>query len=193
MNKTCELKNLNSVRPFVKEVLKYKKSGSVLDLGPAAGRHSLFFAKKGFKVTSVEKSTEFYAALKELARIQKLPIKLIMSDVTLYKPTQKFDVIISTMVLHFLSEKEQYKQIKMMQDNTKKDGVNVISSYNGKNKIGLRPHMLPPEKIKELYEKAGWKILYSFNGKGQPYIDNKSKGKKIGFWKEELIAQKTQS
>src|ERR1700687_2113287 len=99
------LSNINSVRPIVRQALRYKKSGSALDLGCGAGRHALFLAKKGFRVTAVDKSSENIAALKELARLQKLPITTLKADVTEFNSGKKFDLIVSTMVLHFLPDR----------------------------------------------------------------------------------------
>ncbi len=183
------LLDINSIRPFVKQILKYKKSGSVLDLGSGVGRHSLFLAKKGFKVTAVDNKSEFIAALKELARLQKLPIQLVKDDVTTYLPKKRFDVLISTMVLHFIPTKTQMKMIAIMQKHTSKNGLNVLSSYTNKNKKGVRPHPLTPGNLKKLYEKAGWKILYYNEGLGQPAKDTSNKNKTVRFYKEELIAQ----
>ncbi|HAG27451.1 TPA: hypothetical protein DCG61_01560 [Patescibacteria group bacterium] len=190
MKNKLDLYNINSIRPFVRNILKYKKSGSVLDLGSAAGRHSLFLAKKGFTVTAVEISSEFTAALKEIVRLQKLKVKVVIGDVTKFTPKKKYDVIISTMVLHFLPYQIQSKQIELMQSNTKRNGLNVISSYSDKNKDGIRPYPLMKDKIKDAYEGAGWKILHHHVGRGTHVIDPRTGKKGSGFWKEELIAQK---
>lgn len=191
MKNTFDLLDINSIRPFIKLVLKYKKAGSVLDLGSGVGRHSLFLAKKGFKVTAVDNKSELMAALKALARLQKLPINIIKDDVTTYLPKKKFDVLISTMVLHFIPPKTQAKMIATMQNHTTKNGLNVLSSYTDKNKKGLRPHPLKPGNLKSLYEKAGWTILHYTEGLGQPNIDASNKNKTVSFYKEEIIAQKT--
>lgn len=190
MKTELDLFNINSVRPFVKEVLKYKKSGSVLDLGSAAGRHSLFFGKKGFAVTAVEIRSEFVAALKELVRLQKLKVQVVQADVTKYQPKKKYDVILSTMVLHFLPVKQQARQIKTMMNCTKNHGLNVISSYSDRNKKGTRPYPLVVGKLKNTYEKAGWKILHYSDSRGMDIIDSVTGKRRPGFWKEELIAQK---
>lgn len=190
MKSSFELLNINSVRPFVKLILKYKKRGSVLDLGSAAGRHSLFLAKKGFRVVAIDNRSEFIAALKELSRLQKLKIKTVHTDLTKFTPDGEYDVLISTMVLHFIPYNLQKKMITQMQKHTKKNGLNVISSFTNKNKTGTRPFPLRTGELIKTYQKAGWKILYYDEGRGDSYITDDTGKKILGFWKEELIVQK---
>ena len=182
------LLNINSVRPIVREVLHYKKSGSALDLGCGAGRHALFLAKKGFRVTALDNRSESLAALKELARLQKLPITIKRVDAVTYASKRKFDIILSTMVLHFLPKLIHKNTIIKMQKNTKKRGLNVLSSYTDKNKNGTRPHLVHAGALKRAYEKTGWTILKHREGLGKP--QKNAAGKIIRYWTEELIAQK---
>ncbi len=190
MKRKFNLLNINSIRPIVRLALKYKKSGKALDLGSGIGRHSLFLAKKGFKVAAVDNRSEVLTGLKELARIQKLPIKIEKVDAITYKPKQKFDVILSNMLLHFIHDKGKAQMVNMMQDNTKKDGLNVISTFTNKNPKNLRPHSLKAGMLKKWYEKAGWKILFYEEGLGQPVPDVSNPTKTIRIWREEIIAQK---
>lgn len=190
MPKPFNLLDINSVRPEVSAVLKFKKSGSALDLGCGIGRHSLFLAKKGFRVTAVDASSGPLIALKELARLQKLPIKIVHTDAVAYKPTKKFDVILLNMVLHFLPRKEQPKLLHAMQTATSKGGLNVVSSYTNKTPKGTRPHPIKPGSLKTCYEQAGWKILHYKEGKGQRMPDLRNPKKTIQIWTEQIIAQK---
>lgn len=188
MRKTFNLLDINSVRPIVREVLRYKKSGFALDLGSSAGRHSLFLAKNGFRVTSVDNKTESLAALKELARLQKLPIVVCWEDVITYESKKKFDIILFTMVLHFLPKLVQKEMIMKIQELTKKDGINVVSSYTNKNKKGTRPHLLRAGTLKELYKNSNWKILDYKERLGTPMPS--LSGESNRYWVEELIIQK---
>jgi tellurite methyltransferase len=53
------------------EILKYKRLGTVLDLGAGKGRNALFLAKKGFDVVGVDKSPE---AIKDFLENAKKPV-----------------------------------------------------------------------------------------------------------------------
>lgn len=186
--RTFNLLDINSVRFIVRETLRYKRAGSVLDLGCGAGRHALFFAKKGFRVTAVDNRTENLAALKELARLQKLPIVVRRGDVIDFKSKKKFDLILSTMVLHFLPKYAQKQAIITMQKLTKKGGVNVVSSYTDKNKKGTRPHLVRAGVFKKSYKDARWNILVYKEELGDPAPN--SSGGSVRYWHEEIIAQK---
>lgn len=183
--------NINSIRSIVREGLHYQKSGTALDLGCGAGRHSLFLAKKGFRVVAVDKSSENLAALKELARIQKLPIITHKADVATYKPSKKFDFIISTMVLHFLPYRIQKESILTMQSNTKKNGINIISNYSTKNKKGTRPNLVKAVELKKQYVDTGWDILHYKERLSGPMTTSFGGNKTVRYWIVELIAQKS--
>ncbi|MEK7560084.1 MAG: methyltransferase domain-containing protein [Patescibacteria group bacterium] len=188
MKESFNLFNINSVRPIVRKVLRYKKSGSALDLGCGAGRHALFLAKNGFSVIAVDNRTEVLAALKELARLQKLPVMVRRDDAITFSSKRKFDVVLSTMILHFLPYQSQKKAIFTMQEYTKNNGLNVVSNYTNKNKKGTRPHLVRTGVLKKLYEDAGWSILDYEERLGKPI--SSSSGKIVRYWKEEFIAQK---
>lgn len=188
--KPFDLLDINTVRPIVAEVLKYKPSGSALDLGSASGRHSLFLAKNGFKVTAVDYARELLAGLKELARLQNLPIKLVYENLAKFQTKQKFDVVLNNMVLHFIAPKAHSKIIKMMQEATKRGGINVVSVYTDRNPQGTKPYMLKAGSLKRAYEKAGWKILDYYEGSSKRAPRGSIFSSSYNIWKEEIIAQK---
>ena len=61
---------------IVYDILKYKNSGTVLDLGAGFGRHSLFLAHKGFIVTAVELVQDKLEKIKENAKKLDVIMKL---------------------------------------------------------------------------------------------------------------------
>lgn len=186
-----DLLNINSVWPLVRQILKYKKSGSVLDLGSGIGHSSLFLAKRGFRVTAVDNSTVGLTALKELARLQKLPIKVELEDVTRYHPKKKYDVIISTMVHHFIPYKSQKEAIAGMQAATKKTGVNVVAGYSNKNTKKVRPYLVKGQVLKKQYTDAGWEILHFQERLSDPMTTSAGGKKTVRYWIVDLIAQKS--
>lgn len=188
MKQAFNLFNINSVRPLVREALRYAKYGSALDLGCGVGRHALFLAKHGFRVTAVDERTEVLAALKELARLQKLPITVRRGDAAAFSSSKKFDMVLSTMVLHFLPESAQRRAITLMQRLTKAGGVNVISSYTNKNRNGTRPHLIRAGLLKQSYARSGWNIRYHEERLSDPMPD--SSGKTVRYWIAEIIAEK---
>ena len=189
MKKTFDLLNINSIQPVVRNALHYKETGSALDLGCGIGRHALFLAKKGFRVIAVDERTEVLTALKELARLQKLHIIVRRGNVVAFESKRKFDLLLSTMVIHFLAKNTQKKAIIRMQQFTKKDGINVISSYTDKNKKGTRPHLVHAKMLKKLYKDTEWNIRYYKEELGKPMSRSSGKGL-VRYWTVEIMAQK---
>lgn len=63
------------------EKWKHEGRNSVLDLGCGLGRHSILFAQKGFKVTSVDRSEYSIAHLREWEQKEKVYIRSKVCDI----------------------------------------------------------------------------------------------------------------
>lgn len=77
--------------PFIEQTALKKCNGKILDIGAAAGCHSIILQKKGFNVTALEKSEKAVDVLKKRG-IQKV----VCSDAYNY-PDNKFDTILLLM------------------------------------------------------------------------------------------------
>ena len=148
---------LKGIAPVVRSILKYKKSGTVLDLGCGTGRHSLFLAKRGFKVIALDNNKEKLAELKAKAKTQGLRVSIIKADIERYRFPRKFDIIIATMLLHFLSTKNIEHVICRMKAATKPDGLNVVSGLTDRERNATRKHFFRKNELKGYYR--DWKIL----------------------------------
>lgn len=145
-------------RDIIKKILDYKKDGTVLDMGAGFGRNAIFLAQQGFQVTAVELNDKPLQNLQKNAEENKVTIKTIQSDIKDFKSSEKFDVVISTMVLHFLSRDEIVSTIQNMKALTNPNGLNVISAYTDKNINNLRPYMFKSGELKEFYE--DWEVSF---------------------------------
>jgi len=152
---------------IVEEILKYKSSGSVLDLGTGSGRDAVFLADNGFDVTAVDNDETHLAALKERCRGQKLQIVSVNADLLSYEPDHKFDVIVCDMVLHFFTQQQITNLVAKMQQWTNPSGLNVIAAYSDKNPIGKRPYLFKTDELPKLFD--GWKII-SYEEKPTPWF-----------------------
>ena len=141
----------------VKLILKYKKSGNVLDLGCGEGRNALFLAKNGFGVTGVDISEEGIKKFKEIVKQNNLKVKGIIEDIRKFKFNNKYDIIISNATLHFLKEKEVKDIIEKIKENTKKYGLNVISVFTEENPDKNFPYLFKINELRNYYD--GWEIL----------------------------------
>ncbi len=67
-------------KELLREILNYKKSGKVLDLGCGEGGIDLELAKLGFDVTCVDISKTATEKIKEESKKRKLKVKVICED-----------------------------------------------------------------------------------------------------------------
>jgi len=146
----------------VVKLLKYKKFGTVLDLGVGEGRDALFLAKKGFDVTGVDISETAIKKFLKLAKKFKVKVKGIVADISKFEFDKNYDIIISIATLHFLSKKNIKLLIKKIKEHTNKNGPNLITVFTVEDP-GYKIH---PRKL--YYFKKGelrnfyndWKILH---------------------------------
>lgn len=162
----------STISSLVRKVLKYIKTGEILDLGAGNGRHSFFLAKKGFQVTAVDVDKNKLLAIRKMAKKKELNISVKLANIATFKPVQKYDLILATMSLHFLTKKQVPKAIKTMQQSTKSDGLNAISVHTNKNTKGSRPYLFKPRELKKYY--SHWDILYYWEGLGRPFMSDRN-------------------
>ncbi len=150
---------------FIAGLTKYITRGDLLDIGAGRGRHSLFFASKGFNVTAVEPDPQQCQEMSTLARAMGLPIKVVENTVADFSTNKQFDAVVCSMVLHFLPFKEINQAIGVMLNLTKAGGFHAVSAYTNLNKpdflragsYGEEKYLFKPGELRQFYD--GWKIL----------------------------------
>lgn len=98
----------------------------VLDLGSGRGRNSLYLASKGYEVTALDINASHIDAVNTVSQKLGLNVKCGLYDINEAALTEKYDIIISTVVLMFCKRERIAAIIENMQKCTHKDGVNVI-------------------------------------------------------------------
>lgn len=187
--KVLDYSKSSIVPEVIRNILRYKKSGSALDLGTGTGRHALFLAKKGFRVTALDSVRSKLVALREVARAQRLPMKCKHADMKHIKLREMYDVILASHSLHFLKTPQLEKAIEIIQTHTKPSGLNIIRVHTKENpKHHYRPHLFAKNELKKYY--VGWKILLYRELWGQPFRNLKT-GRPVVRHKAELIAKKS--
>lgn len=141
----------------VTAVLKYKKSGYVLDIGAGDGRNAIFLAKKGFNVTAVEKDRISFQMLKLNAKQAKVKISPLFQDIRQFKFDKTYDIIIAISSMHFLPRLSAVNVINRMKRHTTKSGLNIISAFMEGNGSANFPYLFRKNEIKHLYK--NWAIL----------------------------------
>lgn len=110
----------------VKDILKYKKSGTVLELGAGEGRNSIFLAKQGFNVRAIDISNEGINKIKTFVKDKIFQIQTEVMDITSIRFENNHDVFISTFVFHHLSSSDALNLIDNIQKHTNLGGLNVV-------------------------------------------------------------------
>lgn len=129
----------------ITKLLKYIKSGKVLDLGCGKGENSIFLLKKGFDVVGVD------------CKVKNVDnIKFFNEDITHFD-FKDYDVILCNYVLNFLDRKDILKMIGKIKKHTEKNGINVISVFTIDNPNKNFKYLFKEKELKEFYK--DWKIL----------------------------------
>ena len=78
------------------KLLDIKPGASVLDLGCGIGRISLEFARRGFLVTGVDRTTSYLEQARQQAEKEKLNIEFVHADMRAFVRPDAFDSVVST-------------------------------------------------------------------------------------------------
>ena len=175
---------------FIFDILKYKQSGSVLDLGVGYGRNALFLAKKGFNVMGVDKSESEINKFKEFANKYKLKVNTVVSSIEKFKFKKKYDIILSVATLHFLPRESIANTISKIKNSTKTDGFNAIIVFTEANPDKRFPYLFKKNELKNFYR--DWEII-----KYKEFLTPFEKHGERGEWHKhgvaELVARKVRN
>lgn len=98
-----------------------------LDLGSGRGRNTLYLSDLGFDVTAVDANANAIAILEQIIAAEGIDnIKTAIYDINDAAITEKYDFIVSTVVLMFLRADRIPAIITNMQESTNPGGYNLI-------------------------------------------------------------------
>lgn len=149
MIKTKEL-----IQKYLAELDKFSIK-KILDLGCGNGRLSLGFAKKGINVIGIDKIDR---------SILNEHFKFIQEDIKNFKFDGKYDLIIASLVLHFLKKEAAMKIIGEIKSNTEERGFNFLICMSNEDDCSkAKPENFYPdlELLKQIYD--SWEIIKSDN------------------------------
>jgi len=100
----------------------------ILDLCCGQGRHSLELARKGFKVTGVDRTEEYLEKARKDALKENLSIEFIKEDMRYFKIENYYDAIIImyTSFGYFEKQEENFKVLCNCYDSLNKSGLMLI-------------------------------------------------------------------
>lgn len=111
----------------LKRYLNLVPGKEVLDLGIGQGRNSIPLAELGFNVTGVDYSTKCLEICKNTCN----KLNLVKSDIRTFDiEKDKYDMILSGYVLHFLHKNDSYQIIKNIKNNLENNGIVYISVFS---------------------------------------------------------------
>lgn len=165
--------------PIVKEILKYKKSGKLLDVGCSSGLMLELLQQKGFKVYGIEPNKNAY----KIAN-RKFPKHIFCTTLTgcycviLHSSKLKFDVIIFNHVLEHIEK--VHEQLEIAKKLLQPDGLLVIGVPNTRNIIFyLRKkyweYLMPKEHVWHFSDQYIIRLLnqHGFSVVSKQYSDDK--------------------
>jgi 2-polyprenyl-3-methyl-5-hydroxy-6-metoxy-1,4-benzoquinol methylase len=112
------------------EALLNCPSGRVLDLGAGEGIDAIRLARLGYEVDVVEGSAVGAEKIQAFAREARVRLNVFHADARNFTPTDKYDVVICSGLLHYIQDKEAL--LHKIQQATKVGGYNLMllfSSY----------------------------------------------------------------
>lgn len=111
----------------LRRYLKLIQGKKVLDLGIGQGRNSIPLADLGFNVTGVDYSIKCL----DICRNNCPKLNLIRSDVRTFEiEKDKYDLILSSYVLHFLHKDDSYKIMQSMKENVNSNGLIYLQVFS---------------------------------------------------------------
>jgi SAM-dependent methyltransferase len=104
------------------------KKGSALDLCCGPGRHSVALAKKGFRVTGVDRTKFLLDKAKRLARAKRVKVEWVLEDMKHFARPETYNLIINmfTAFGYFDKKEDDLRVLQNMRDSLKSGGICVI-------------------------------------------------------------------
>ena len=122
-------------RLYTEIIDRLPEGAQVLDAGCGDGRHSLMFARLGFKVTAVDISPNAINKLSRVASQQNIEMTTILEDITAFRPDHKYDLILAHGLLHLVHVSDRQQLIDRFKRSTRTGGYNFVVVIT--NKVSL--------------------------------------------------------
>ena len=117
-------------------LLNINQDDTILDLCCGVGRHSLELARRGFKVTGVDRTRHYLEIARTRAEEEKLDVNFIEADMREFQKERVYDVILSmfTSFGYFEDPQDQFRVLNNMYASLKHGG-RALFDLLGKEKL----------------------------------------------------------
>ena len=121
----------------VLELLGLPEGASILDLCCGIGRHSIEFARRGFKVTGVDRTRSYLAVARRQAKKEKIKnVAFIEGDMRTYCSPNTYDAVLNLYTsFSYFEDPEEDRRVLVNVHESLKDGGVFILQMMGKEVI----------------------------------------------------------
>lgn len=119
--------------PLLKKAIQYLPRGKhLLDVGCGEGADSVFFARKGYTVTAIDRNRDYIRRFRRYRNDEKLSaISILHRNVVSYQyPRNHYDVILCLLVICCMKRSDCEKMVIRLKRCVKPGGIIVMSSRN---------------------------------------------------------------
>jgi SAM-dependent methyltransferase len=129
-------------------LLEVKAGASILDLPCGAGRHSLELARRGYRVTGVDRTHAYLTTARELAASEGLDLELIQADMRDFVRPGAFDAAINlfTSFGYFVDQAEDRRVARNLYGCLKPGGTLVMD-------------LMAKEVLARIFQPSDWQEL----------------------------------
>lgn len=144
------------------EIMKLRppiKPLRVLDIGCGEGKDAVFLAKNGYIVSAFDVADSGIEKGKQLAEKYGTYVDFFQADIMDYRLREKFDIIFSSGVFHYIPSDIREEVTKNLKDFTNDNGIHVVNVFVNKPFIQRAPDMEEKETLKVPW-KSGELLTY---------------------------------
>lgn len=124
----------------------------VLDIGCGEGKDAVFFARNGYSVSGFDAAESGLKKARALAEACGVHVDFFRADVNDYVPNEKFDIVFSSGVFHYIHPERRLSFIEDIKNATNPGGLHLINAFVEKPYIAP-----PPDAERAEFENRQWK------------------------------------
>lgn len=129
-------------------LLAIPADAAILDLGCGPGRHSLELARRGYRVTGVDRTRQFLEQARQKGEVEGLPVTFIQADMREFRRPDNFDFALSLFTsFGYFEDPTENRQVI----------ANVFDSLRPKGKFLLE--VMGKEVLARIYQERDWSEL----------------------------------